>query len=112
MKNKKYLRWIIAGTFVIIAIIITYFFIAFSSQYSTTIYVEKLDYEPEQYFNMTYNQLHQWPYFKKAFSSKSVVEVPYSKKDQFQKLIHFLQDQESSNFMIDGSYYSVSLSMT
>lgn len=107
MKNKKYLRWI-AGSIIIIAIIITYFFIAFSSQYSTTIYVEKLESKPEEFVNITNDELNNWSYLKKAYIANKTLEVPYNEKDQITEIRNFFMGAGTFNFKINDLYYEVS----
>lgn len=108
MKNKKYLRWVIAGSIVIIAIIITYFFIAFSYEYSATISVEKIEFKPEKFVNITNDELNKWPYLKKAYISNKTLEVPYNEKDQITEIRNFFMDRGTFNIKINDSYYEVS----
>lgn len=108
MKNKKYISWIIAGSILVIAIIFAYFFIVFTYEYSSTISVEKLDYEPEKFVNITNDELNKWSYLNKAYLSNKTIEVPYSGKDQITEIRNFFMDAGTFNFRIDEEYYKVS----
>ncbi|MEF8879177.1 MAG: hypothetical protein V5A64_02140 [Candidatus Thermoplasmatota archaeon] len=112
MKNKKIIIWVIASIMLVIAITFAYIFLAFSYEYSTTISVEQLDSKPEQYINMTEEQLNQRPFLKQAYQSKSYIEIPYEKQDQLQEIKDFFIERGTFNFKVNNSYYKISFTST
>lgn len=108
MKNKKYLGWIIAGSILMMVVILTYVFIGFSYEYSDTISVEKLESKPEKFVNMTNDELDNLSYLKKAYLKNKTLEVPYNEKDQIMEIRNFFMEAKTFNVKINDSYYEVS----
>jgi hypothetical protein len=103
MKKKILLAIIIA-----FAIYTTYIFIiATIDYYDVAIHVFKLNDEPYSYFNMTSQQLNDFPHLNKVLiQGEGWIKTP---RDEFNRLHNFLYNYDEWVIKFDNEYYEIML---
>jgi len=95
---------------VAIAIIIPFiliFIIGLIEYYDKSIHVHKLDYIPTNYFNMTSQQLDDFPHLKKALiKGEGWIKTPI---EEWERLHDFLDVYDEWIINYNNEYYHISL---
>ena len=68
--------------------------------------VDKYDEEPDNYINMSENQIAAFPHLKKAILNNESVETP---REEFYKLSDYFRAEETKFIKYQNEYYEINL---